>query len=196
MRRARRNFEMDSRVPTKLQGRIAQAQAEGFGIWREARAASDFAAFLPSLEKQIELTKELIACFHPTRSSPYDVLLDRFEEGSSVAEVDRVFDVLKPRLIELTRAITQNLEKVDQQILYGNFPEAAQVKLSEDIAAELGATEIAWRVVETVHPFQQSFGTNDIRLATRYDEEVSPPRSMERFMSLGMDSMKRRSIRA
>lgn len=170
VRRARRNFEMDSRVPTELQGRIAQAQAEGFGIWREARAASDFAAFLPSLEKQIELTKELIACFPPA-DSPYDVLLDRFEEGSSVAEVDRVFDVLKPRLIELTKAVTQNLEKVDQQILYGNFPKAAQVKLSEDIAAELGATEIAWRVVETVHPFQQSFGTNDIRLATRYDEE-------------------------
>ena len=173
IRRIRRNYELDRRVPTELQGRIAQAQAEGFGIWRDARAASDFQAFLPSLEKQIELTHELIACYPPT-DSPYDVLLDRFEEGATVAEIDRVFDVLKPRLIELTRKVAQNLDKVDDGMLYGNFPKSAQVKLSEDIAAELGATEAAWRVVETVHPFQQSFGTNDIRLATRYDEEFFP----------------------
>lgn len=170
VRRIRRDYGMDKRVPTELEGRIAQAQAEGFGIWREARAASDFKAFLPSLEKQIALTHELIACFDPAES-PYDVLLDRFEEGSTVAEVDRIFDVLKPRLIELTKQVAGKLDKVDDRILYGSFPKAAQVKLSEDIAAELGATEIAWRVVETVHPFQQSFGTNDIRLATRYDEE-------------------------
>jgi carboxypeptidase Taq len=170
IRRARRNYELDSRVPTELKGRIAQAQAEGFGIWREARAASDFSAFLPSLEKQIELAKERIACFDPT-DSPYDVLLDHFEEGATVVEVDRVFDVLKPKLIELTRSVTANLDKVDDSLLQGTFPRDAQIALSEDIVAELGATETGWRVVETVHPFQQSFGTNDIRLATRYDED-------------------------
>ncbi|HET9659638.1 MAG TPA: carboxypeptidase M32 [Thermomicrobiales bacterium] len=170
IRRARRNYELDSRVPTELKGRIAQAQAEGFAIWREARADSDFKAFLPSLEKQIELAKELIACYDPTES-PYDVLLDKFEEGSTVDEVDRVFDVLKPKLIELTQTVGANLDKVDDRLLQGTFPREAQIKLSEDITAELGATETAWRVVETVHPFQQSFGTNDIRLATRYDED-------------------------
>lgn len=170
IRRARRNYELDSRVPNELQGRIAQAQAEGFGIWRQARAASDFSAFLPSLENLIGLAKEYIACFDPA-DSPYDVLLDRFEEGSTVEEVDRVFDVLKPRLIELTRSVAANLDSVDDSILHGTFPREAQIQLSEDIVAELGATEAAWRVVETVHPFQQSFGTNDIRLATRYDED-------------------------
>jgi carboxypeptidase Taq len=173
VRRARRNYELDSRVPTELQGRIAQAQAEGFGVWREARAASDFGAFLPQLEKLIGLAHELIDCYEPA-DNPYDVLLDRFEEGSSVAEVDRVFDVLKPRLIELTKAVSAKVDRVDDSILHGDFPREAQEKLSEDIAAELGATEIAWRVVETVHPFQQSFGTNDIRLATRYDEAFFP----------------------
>jgi carboxypeptidase Taq len=170
VRRARRSYELDSRVPSELQGRIAQAQAEGFNIWREARAASDFPAFLPSLEKQIELSKERIACFDPT-DSPYDVLLDHFEEGATVKAVDRVFDVLKPRLIDLTRKVSANLDKVDDGLLQGLFAREAQIELSEDIVAELGATEAAWRVVETVHPFQQSFGTNDIRLATRYDED-------------------------
>ena len=170
VRRARRDYELDSRVPTELQGRISQAQAEGFGIWREARAASDFSAFLPSLEKQIGLAKEYIACFDPT-DSPYDVLLDRFEEGATVQDVDRVFEVLGPKLTQLTRAVAGNLDRVDDGMLQGIFPRDAQIKLSQDITAELGATEVAWRVVETVHPFQQSFGTNDIRLATRYDED-------------------------
>jgi len=169
VRLARRHYEQDRRVPLDLQGRIAQAQAEGFGIWRDARAASDFSAFLPSLEKQIALAREYIACFDLT-DSPYDVLLDRYEEGATVVEVDRVFDRLKPRLIELTKTVSANRHKVDNAMLHGHFPKAAQMALSQDVVARLGATEVAWRVVETVHPFEQNFGTNDIRLATRYDE--------------------------
>lgn len=169
LRVAKRNYDQASRIPHELEGRIAQAQAEGFAVWRDARAASDFGLFLPSLEKQIELRRELIACYDPT-DSPYDVLMDRFEEGQTVAKVDRVFDRLKPRLIELTRRLAANVDKVDARMLYGFFPKEAQIRLSEDIAVALGASEAAWRVVETVHPFEQNFGTNDIRLATRYDE--------------------------
>src|SRR5215207_6958717 len=97
IRHTRRNYELDRRVPLELEGRIAQAEAEGFAVWRDARAANDFAAFLPALEKQIELRTEYIGCFEPT-DSPYDVLLDRFEEGQTVATVDPIFDRLKPRL--------------------------------------------------------------------------------------------------
>jgi carboxypeptidase Taq len=166
----RRRFDLDRRVPTELEGRIAQAEAEGFATWRDARAANDFEAFLPILERQIALRKEYIACFDPT-DSPYDVLLDKFEEGATVAQIDPIFDRLKPRLIELTKAVATNQSSVSDAMLYGSFPKDAQVQLSEDIATTLGATEASWRVVETVHPFQQSFGTLDIRLATRYDEE-------------------------
>ncbi len=169
LRVVRRAYETNRRIPTELEGRIAQAEAEGFATWRDARAACDFQAFLPVLKNQIELRKEYIACFDPT-DSPYDVLLDRFEEGATVAQVDPIFDRLKPRLIELTKSVADKQDKVDDRMLHGEFPRAAQEKLSEDIAAALGATEESWRVVETVHPFQQSFGTLDIRLATRYDE--------------------------
>jgi carboxypeptidase Taq len=170
LRVLRRQYDLNRRIPTDLKGRIAQAEAEGFATWRDARAANDFQAFLPILEKQIELRKECISCFDPT-DSPYDVLLDSFEEGATVAQIDPIFDRLKPRLIELTKAVVANQDKVDDRMLYGTFPKRAQEQLSEDIAAALGATETSWRVVETVHPFQQSFGTRDIRLATRYDEE-------------------------
>lgn len=169
LRVMRREYDNNRRVPTELEGRIAQAEAEGYATWRDARAASDFAAFLPILEKQIDLRKEFVACFDPAES-PYDVLLDKFEEGATVAQIDPIFDRLKPRLIELTKAVAARQDQVDDRLLHGSFPREAQITLSEDIAAALGATEESWRVVETVHPFQQSFGTRDIRLATRYDE--------------------------
>ncbi len=170
VRLLRRDYDLNRRIPTELEGRIAQAEAEGFATWRDARAANDFAAFLPALEQQIALRKEFIACYDPT-DSPYDVLLDKFEEGATVKQIDPVFDRLKPRLIELTKAVAAKQSSVDDGMLHGSFPKAAQEQLSEDIAATLGATEASWRVVETIHPFQQSFGTLDIRLATRYDED-------------------------
>lgn len=173
VRLARRQYEQNSKVPLELQGRIAQAQAEGFGIWRDARAASDFQVFLPSLETQIGLARELIECFDPAES-PYDVLLDRFEEGSTTGEIDRIFDRLKPRLIELSRAIAERQDRVSDRLLHGHFPKAAQAALSQGVADLLGANVERWRVVETVHPFAQSFGTHDIRIATRYDETFFP----------------------
>ncbi len=164
-----RDYDLDKRIPTELAGRIAQAEAEGFATWRDARAENDFQSFLPALEQQIALRREFIACYDPT-DSPYDVLLDKFEEGATVKQIDPVFDRLKPRLIALTKAVAAKQGSVKDSMLHGSFPKEAQEQLSEDIAARLGATEASWRVVETIHPFQQSFGTLDIRLATRYDE--------------------------
>ena len=132
------DYDLDKRIPTELEGRIAQAEAEGFATWRDARAANDFAAFLPALEKQIALRKEFIACFDPT-DSPYDVLLDRFEEGATVAQVDPVFDRLKPRLIELTKAVAGESGQGRRcRCCTASFPKEAQEQLSEDIAADAG----------------------------------------------------------
>ncbi len=118
----RRIYDLDRRVPTELEGRIAQAEAEGFATWRDARAANDFAAFLPVLERQIALRKEYIACFDPT-DSPYDVLLDKFEEGATVAQIDPIFDRLKPRLIELTKAVAAKQRQRPRRDAVRRLPE-------------------------------------------------------------------------
>ena len=60
-------------MPTELQGEMAHAAAEALPVWVEARKNSDFKAFLPHLELNLELKRRYIECFdarsvrHPAR---------------------------------------------------------------------------------------------------------------------------------
>src|SRR5262245_48151192 len=68
------------RVPAALQAEMARVAAEANGVWKEAKASSNFELFLPSLERIFELRRRYIDCFEPT-GEPYDVLLDEYEPG-------------------------------------------------------------------------------------------------------------------
>ena len=65
IRVARRDHEKACRVPTKLRGEIARAASLGQHAWKEARERSDFAHFLPYLERNVELRLRYAECFEP-----------------------------------------------------------------------------------------------------------------------------------
>ena len=89
IRVTRRDWEKARKVPTELLGEMAHTAAEALPVWVEARENSDFKAFLPYLERNVELKKRYIACFD---GDPYDILLDDYEEGMKTSEVAEVFD--------------------------------------------------------------------------------------------------------
>ena len=62
MRLARRDWERARRVPSDLAAELSEAHVEGHERWREARAADDFAAFAPALERNVELARAYGAC--------------------------------------------------------------------------------------------------------------------------------------
>ena len=62
--------------------------------------------FQPHLEKVLELKRRYVT-FFPPAAHPYDVLLDEFEPGMTTADVREVFDVLRPRQVELIRALAR-----------------------------------------------------------------------------------------
>ena len=71
IRVTRRDWEKARKVPTELQGEMAHAAAEALPVWVEARKNSDFKAFLPHLELNLELKRRYIECFDgdPTTTS-------------------------------------------------------------------------------------------------------------------------------
>src|SRR3954468_18841645 len=65
IRLARRDYDKAVRVPAELRSEMARAAAESVPIWLEAKATSNFALFLPVLERNVELRRCYIACFEP-----------------------------------------------------------------------------------------------------------------------------------
>ena len=144
---------------------MTRAGAQGHQIWVEAREKSDFASFLPALERNLELKRRYVECFE-WDYSPYTPLLDDFEPFMKTTEVAEVFDTIQPVLSELVKESPQ----VDASFLELPYPEELQRKFAERILATLGFEHGAWRLDTTVHPFCTSFSTRDVRLTTRYHE--------------------------
>ncbi|MDP9491139.1 MAG: carboxypeptidase M32 [Actinomycetota bacterium] len=169
IRVTRRDWDKARQVPPELQEEITRAEVIGVPAWAEARQNSDFQAFLPYLEKNVELKRRYIECFKETGKSDYDVLLDDYQEDASTAEIDVIFERIKEVVIPLIREVAA-AEPVETSFAHGHFPVEKQELFGREILEKLGYASEAWRLDPTVHPFATSISIDDIRLTTRYSE--------------------------
>jgi carboxypeptidase Taq len=165
IRVTRRDWEKQRRVPAELRADMLRAATLGNQLWVDARAKSDFAMFLPALERNLELKRRYVECFE-WDDSPYTPLLDDYERFMTTVEVAEIFGTIRPVLAELVR----EAPRVDSSFLAGRFPERSQRELADRVLATFGFEEGAWRLDTTVHPFCTSFSNRDVRLTTRYHE--------------------------
>ena len=163
IRVTRHDWEKNRKVPAELRAEMLRAGAQGHQVWVEARANDDFPAFLPVLERNLDLKKRYVECFE-WDDSPYSVLLDDFEPFMKSTEVAEVFDTIKPVLTELVKEAPE----VDASFLDVPFDPGKQREFAERILATVGFEDGSWRLDPTVHPFCTSFATRDVRLTTRY----------------------------
>jgi carboxypeptidase Taq len=163
IRVARRDWEKARRVPSELRAEMLRAGAQGHQIWVEARANDDFMAFLPALERNLDLKKRYVECFE-WDDSPYTPLLDDYEPFMKTTEVAEVFDAIRPVLSELVK----EAPRIDASFLDVPYAPELQRDFAERVLATVGFEDGAWRLDTTVHPFCTSFSTRDVRLTTRY----------------------------
>ncbi|HXH97795.1 MAG TPA: carboxypeptidase M32 [Gaiellaceae bacterium] len=165
IRLVRREHEEAVRVPSSLRAQMAHAAAEARPVWVKAKASSDFASFLPSLERIVELKLRYVACFEPG-DEPYDILLDDYEPETTTAEVRGLFEELKPPLVALVAELRDR--DVDDSFLTGDFPVDRQRSLGHEVVDLFGHRPDSWRIDPTEHPFASSAGIDDVRITTHY----------------------------
>jgi carboxypeptidase Taq len=176
IRLTRRDYEKSVKVPAELRAATARAAAEARPVWVKAKAESDFASFLPSLQRIVELKLEYVDCVADGAAERYDVLLDDYEPQTTTAEVRTLFDELKPTLVELIAQLRER--DVDDSFLHGDFPPDRQVALSHEVTELFGHRPDSWRIDPTEHPFASGPGRDDVRITTNYH-----PDSLESLFS-------------
>jgi carboxypeptidase Taq len=167
IRVTRRDWDRYRSVPADLAAELSHSSGIAVAAWDKAKAASDFAAFRPHLERQLELKRRYIECF-PETEDPCDVLLEDYEEGMTTARVAAVFDELRNGLVPLIERLGER--DVDDSFLGGPWPIAAQQEASRRVLEAFGYSSDEWRLDETPHPFASHPGRGDVRLTTHYDE--------------------------
>jgi len=161
----RRDHDKAVRVPPELAAEMARAAAEAAPVWLEAKATSNFALFLPALERAVELRRRYIACFDPT-DEPYDILLDDFEPETKSADVTRIFAEIKAELVPLIAELRDG--ETDDSFLSADFPIGPQIALGQEVVDLFGHRPDTWRIDPTEHPFASGTGIDDIRVTTHY----------------------------
>ena len=173
VRVTRRQWDKARLVPAQLAADMARAASVGQQAWVAAREASDFAAFVPYLERNFELVRQYIDCFD-SFDCAYDVVLDDYEPGGRTNEVARLFDELKGELRPMITEVERHHDRVDDSPLYGDFPVDRQRELVEWLLERMGFNHSAWRIDDSVHPFATGFSNHDVRITTRWDESFLP----------------------
>ena len=167
----RQQFERESRLDPALVGQLAQAQAQGYALWQEAKGKSAFKTFAPALERLIALRLEQARQLAPVERdatgvdrSPWEILAQPFEPDISKAQLDQWLLPLRealPPLLDQAKAIPAGSQGD------WDLSDDAQEQLCSTLLEEWGYNHERCCRARSPHPFSSTLGPNDFRITTR-----------------------------
>jgi carboxypeptidase Taq len=165
----RRRQKFFTKIPPSLLEAEQKIAAEAAVVWRDARKKSDFQTFKPYLEKNVELKREEAEKLG-YEGHPYNALLDQYEEGLTVEDVDEMYS-------KLISALKKILEKVKSEAMFTsmsplvekNYSIESMAGVNRKIIEILGMPKDRFRMDLSTHPFEASISRDDVRITTRYE---------------------------
>ena len=169
-----KDYNKAVRIPSDLVMELAKTRALSQKVWAEAKKKSRFSIFSPILSKMIELKKRQADALG-YRNFQYDALLDNYEPGMTIKELDPILKGLRDGLVPIIKNIKKSKKKIDVSfITKNNYPEELQKDLCEWLRVKLGAGTNECRLDKSEHPFTTEIGPKDVRISNWYDEKWFP----------------------
>ena len=166
----RRKYDEAVKLPTEFVSSFTKARSEALISWQKARSDSDFSQFAPHLENMVKLTRQKVE-YLGSESTPYDVLLDEYEVGMTVADYDPLFAGLKERLVPLLSKIMESGTEIPRLPEDMTFPIDSQEMFCNQVSKAMGFDFEAGRMDRSTHPFCAGLWPDDTRFTTRFDEK-------------------------
>jgi carboxypeptidase Taq len=168
VRQLRREYDRYVRLPRQLVEDVARTTALAQQAWAEARAAADFGAFRPWLERIVELKRAEAGCVGYAQE-PYDALLEDFEPELRSDVMARLYTALRRELVPLAGRIAAATRRPDPSVLRRVAPVEGQRRFGETVAAAVGFDFRRGRMDLGVHPCCTGLGAGDCRIAVRFE---------------------------
>lgn len=170
IRELRRQYDRRTKLTKEFVEEEAKLNSKAQQVWVEARKKSDFSMLAPYLEKILAMQRKK-ADLLGFETEAYDALMDDFEPGATAADVEIVFESLRPELVSLIAKLKEAPRHPDIGIIKRPYDVKRQRIFSEMVVAALGYDFKEGRIDEVAHPFCTSFGPGDHRICTRYYPE-------------------------
>ncbi len=136
--------------------------------WLEAKESSDFSKFAPSLKAVRDTQLKQLELWTEKQSEAYNNLLDEFERGMTMADLDAIFGECKDRLIPLLKKIMASKKNIRTDFLSRKVTDAQQAEFSRYLLEIMGFDFTRGAFTTTEHPFTDGLAKDDIRVTTHY----------------------------
>lgn len=165
----REEYDRSVKIPAEEYKKYVILTSNSENKWEECKENDDFDTFKPYLEQIIDTQQKFIDLWG-VKETRYDTLLDQYEPGMTVAQLDSIFEQLKEKLIPLAKKIADHHYKPETSFLKQSFDIAKQKEFSVYVLKQMGFNFEAGRLDESVHPFATGLNPGDVRITTRYLE--------------------------
>ncbi len=173
LREVWRDFSRAKKLPSDFVKRLGRESSIAQQVWTEARAKNDYPRFLPHLRTMVALKREEAGYLGYTHS-PYDALLDTYEPGATVSQLQPLFAALRKRLVPLLERVLASPVAVDETVLFRSYDIGKQLDFSRVVLTAMGYDFERGRLDLAAHPFTTSFHPSDVRVTTRVYEKEFP----------------------
>ena len=167
VRELQRQYDEIAKIPAAEYAAFTKLVQQSIPVWTKAKRTNNFALFAPFLEKIVAARRAQARYFAPDRD-PYEVWLDRYERGLTIAQCDEFFATLRATIVPLLAAIRDHGAPIRTDFLDQDWPLDAQKKVSEKIMELWGLEPEHCLLAESEHPFTTEFWRGDVRITTHY----------------------------
>lgn len=157
-------------IPSEEYKLYSELTAKAQGIWEMAREKNDFESFAPILEQIFNFNKKFIE-YRGVKDDIYSEILNDYEKGMNVKKLDKFFEELKKEIVPLLKDIKENKRDFQKKIKF-QVSEFEQRLFSEEMLKYIGFDLERGVLSESAHPFTLTVNKDDVRLTTRYLEEL------------------------
>lgn len=167
-----KELEQIQHIPQEEYQDFARLTARATSVWARAKEENDFEAFAPTLKKVVDYQKKFAGYRTKDGKKLYDVMLDDYEEGFSMDNLDRFFGILKRDLVPFLKKVTEKGKEIDDHFLQGDYPEEKQEELGHFLAEYVGFDFDRGVMAVSAHPFTTNLHNKDVRITTHYTDCV------------------------
>ncbi len=171
--KAKKSLDKINKIPKAEYVEYAKLTTMAQKVWEEAKENDDFEHFKPYLKKIINFKKRMVQ-YRSDSKTPYNVLLDDFEEGMTMEKYDAFFQTIKDELVPFVKEVLNSKKTNEYPFLTDHYPKAKQKDFVDYITRVFDFDFDRGVLKESVHPFTWNTHSQDVRLTTRYLEDFLP----------------------
>ncbi len=169
IRLLKRAIKFYSAVPKEITEELERLTSQSAVVWRESRKREDFASFRPYLERIVEIERQ-IAEKLGYEGHPYNALVDLYEEGITVEDLDSIFSKLLPDLKTiLEKVLSEGYFSSPHPLKEMSYDVKKMEEVNREVLKILGMPTGSFRMDVSAHPFTIRISSKDVRITTRYE---------------------------